>query len=547
MSALPSQHADAANERRFVWTAWLVHLLAISVVAWFHEPWRDEFQAWRLAIDSPGLRALWDNSRYEGHPLLWHIALQWLGHVSRAWWVAAAFHTALASGTAWLILRRAPLPRWQRVAMVASFYLFYGYGIIVRSYGLGVFFVFAACAAWTAERRRPWLAGVLLALAGNTSVFGLLVAGAAAFAFWLEWAFPDDGQVNPSWAARIRVSLLLGVAALSVAYVAYLQVVQPPGSAFQSAPISAYDGWRWRLAEVLATGARAFLPNPTLSPNGVEWRFGMAFSGTFAGMASIDAASMLALVLGVVATIRRRSAVALYVVGFIALTSFVALIFGGAQRHHGHLVIIWLLSVWLAGAGPATSGAWERWTRSLQRFSPAAFTMLSIPMLVATLQYSVGEIRYPFSDATNVARFLRQPDNVALPLIAAVQGEAVSVAAQVPQPVFFSIEGRTATFATWWYIHPTIGETDPDRAAAVGTDRRVTSELHRVCEVLVLTTDRAPIPEPLRHLGTVVWQSQGLALIGERYVVWRLRSPFRNDCGPNPPSPEPLVQSSSVR
>ena len=53
---------------RFVWTVLAIFTAFVSIVSAFHEPWKDETQAWRLAIDSDGIRQLAHNARYEGHP-----------------------------------------------------------------------------------------------------------------------------------------------------------------------------------------------------------------------------------------------------------------------------------------------------------------------------------------------------------------------------------------------------------------------------------------------------------------------------------------------
>jgi len=84
---------------RFVWTTLAIYVAFVSIVSAFHEPWKDETQTWRLAIDSHGIRALAHNARYEGHPLLFHVMVQALGHLSRSWW---AVSRSIVSQAVWL-------------------------------------------------------------------------------------------------------------------------------------------------------------------------------------------------------------------------------------------------------------------------------------------------------------------------------------------------------------------------------------------------------------------------------------------------------------
>ena len=63
----------------------------------FHEPWRDEWQAWLLARDSPSLKALLYNMRYEGHPPTWHVVLFALSRVTRSVVALQALQLVLAT------------------------------------------------------------------------------------------------------------------------------------------------------------------------------------------------------------------------------------------------------------------------------------------------------------------------------------------------------------------------------------------------------------------------------------------------------------------
>jgi hypothetical protein len=58
------------------WGLWLLLLTGIAVVKlFFHELWKDEWQAWLMARDMP-----WDtliqSLYYEGHPALWYLYLK---------------------------------------------------------------------------------------------------------------------------------------------------------------------------------------------------------------------------------------------------------------------------------------------------------------------------------------------------------------------------------------------------------------------------------------------------------------------------------------
>jgi hypothetical protein len=55
----------------------MAFLLVMLVNLAHHAMWRDELNAWGIAVASPSLADLFHNMHYEGHPALWH-ALLWL-------------------------------------------------------------------------------------------------------------------------------------------------------------------------------------------------------------------------------------------------------------------------------------------------------------------------------------------------------------------------------------------------------------------------------------------------------------------------------------
>ena len=61
--------------RQFWWLLPLFLYLAVNAVLILnHESWRDEAQAWQIARQS-GLKELFEQLKYEGHPCLWYLVL----------------------------------------------------------------------------------------------------------------------------------------------------------------------------------------------------------------------------------------------------------------------------------------------------------------------------------------------------------------------------------------------------------------------------------------------------------------------------------------
>ena len=523
--------ADARVSRReesprFVWTVLVLYTAFVSTVSAFHEPWKDETQAWRLAIDSDGLRQLARNARYEGHPLLFHVMMQALGHVSRSWWALATMHVIIAALAAWLVLRYAPFTRAQKVLLVFSYWMAYEYAVVVRPYGLGVMFAFAACVAWTAWRRRTGWATLFLVLLANTSPMGTLLAMVLALAFAVDWAWPDEGRPRPS-----RRSLLVGgfaalVATVVVLSVAAAQIKPPADASYKGEPRVVKAGIsKWDLGAAPTTELRALVPVVRASADGVHWNIWLLRPESRAALAILLVASLAAIALGCIVASRRRMALLLFVVGTSGYLIFFGFLLPGAAHHHGHLFVVWVLSAWLAWGG-----APSRWPPALQRlserFEPERSRVLTLSLVlpvVATLEVAGGDLVGPFADSRHVADFIRSRGLADATIVASSRSEAQAVAAFLDRPILFPFEGRKRTFVVW-------GGASPYRGMMQAQDSVVTQLLTRECEVVVLSSPSRDVSSAIASRGKVLYTTPRPPMSGDRYRVWLVQAPPSPRC-----------------
>lgn len=169
----PGQPVTVTGDRTVTVAAFLalamLHLLAIH----HHLPWHDEHQAWLIAqaIRSPA--DLWGAMRLEGHPPLWHLALAGAQAVSADLVMLKVVQSAIALSALALIIFAAPFSLALRTLLGANYFVIYEYGVIARSYGLGLLLILLALTAW--RTRWAWL---VLGLAALTGLHFLLLAGA---------------------------------------------------------------------------------------------------------------------------------------------------------------------------------------------------------------------------------------------------------------------------------------------------------------------------------------------------------------------------------
>jgi len=522
--------ADASTSRRaessrFVWTVLAIYVAFVSIVSAFHEPWKDETQAWRLAIDSHGIRQLAHNARYEGHPLLFHVMAQALGHLSRSWWALAALHVVIATVAAWLVLRYAPFTRLQKVLFVFGYWMAYEYAVVVRPYGLGLALAFAACIAWTAPRRRTGWAIVFLAFLANTTLIGTLLAMTLALGFGVDWAWPDEGRPRPSRRAVLAGGLGAVFVTLVVLAVTTVQMKPPADAAYKGEPIPVSSISKWDLGALPTTELRALVPVVHVTGAEVEWNHWLLRPESRGQLAALLLASLAAIALGGILASRRRVALIVFLVGTTGYLIFFTFLFPGSAHHHGYLFAVWLLGAWLAWGGEAS-----RWPPPLQRlsehFEPERSRILTLSLVlpvVAMIEVAGGDLIGPFADARHVADVLRANGLAKAPIVALARSEGQAVAAFLDRPVLYPVEGKERTFVVW-------GGSAPYRRMANATDSAVTQLLTRECQVVVISEPHMDISSALAARSKVLYTSPYTPMSDDRYRVWVAKAPPSTRC-----------------
>jgi hypothetical protein len=516
------------GDRRFERITLLVFAVYASVLSALHEPWKDETQTWRLAIDTHGIRELAWNARYEGHPLLFHLMLQALGHLSRSWWAAVALHVVIACAAVWVVLRHAPFTRLEKALVVAGYFPAYEYAVIVRPYGLGMLLAFAACATWTSSRRKPLLTIVLLVLLANSTVLGLLLALAAGVAFYLDWIWSDDGP--PRIGAReLLVGASCAVLALAVAWLVARQVMPPADAAFKGDGVavgSDAGGFSaFRIGEGLLVPFRAMVPLDKIGEGTAHWSRWLFAPRYRPGLVAGILVSTGIGLAGCVLAVRRRTSLVFYLLGTLGFVAFFVLFVEGAARHHGYLAIVWIMAVWLSRSGPPTvwtspiSGIADR----ARTYAPRLFALSLVPMVLATVELAVSDAVLPFSDARRTADFLRASGLSDGALIGIARADAQAVAALLDRPVLLPSEGRTSTFVLW-------GAARKGTLSQAHIDAVVDSVLQRECRVVLISTQLVDSAVAVTAGAKLIYATGYRPVSKDRYDVWLRTAPPSARC-----------------
>jgi hypothetical protein len=201
-----------------------VYLVLLILAISRHEPWMDEAQAWLLAKDLGFKELFIKYLRYEGSPGLWHLVLMIPAKLGLPYSTINIVSAIFSSVGVWLFIRYAPFPPLIKILYPFTFFVFFQYGVVARSYCLIAPILFVLALHYDKKNDHPFRFILLLCLLANISAHTFLIAGSIAFVHFLDvvknWKVFDSRL-------KIRQSLSL-VAFGLMALLVILIVMTPP-------------------------------------------------------------------------------------------------------------------------------------------------------------------------------------------------------------------------------------------------------------------------------------------------------------------------------
>jgi len=464
-----------------------------------HEMWRDELQAWLLAAQSGSLPELFHNLRYEGHPALWHLLLFWISRITGALWAMQALHLAIAAAAVFLFARNAPFSRQARALFAFGYFPLFEYGVISRSYSLGLLLVLAFASLYPRRLSHGYVPlGIVLALLANANAYGWLLAAVLAGGLAVEVLTRAEVRQD----LKVREALLAAGIWLAGAALGVLQMLPPADGGFAGRGAVAWEPEKLLLT--FASVAQAYFPLPNVGGDAVWnslllWRVPPALSALLAVAAVVGLAMRLS---------RSRVALVVYLTGTLALLVFTYVFYFGWLRHHGHHFILAIGCLWLARRDDGIEP-----NRAEPRRELLPVLWLTIHLIAGLTLWGL-DLALPFSNARAVARLLA---DAPLPVAASPDYVGTPVSAYLGRPLYYLETRRPGTFVLW----------NQERARPL-TAEDICGRLGQ----LAASDPRGAIfvvayPPPPCHLRMKVVASfqQSLA-VDERYLVLRVLPPM---------------------
>lgn len=164
------------NKNLWLYIIWIVYTIFVGIAVSKHEPWFDEAQAWLLARDSNPVDLFANFLRYEGTTGLWHLILLIPSKLQFPYLTMNVISGIIASISIYVFLRYSPFPLTIKILFPFSFFLFFQYAVIARSYVLLPLLLFLIATIYKKKTEQIYLFILYLCLLANVSIHGLLIA-----------------------------------------------------------------------------------------------------------------------------------------------------------------------------------------------------------------------------------------------------------------------------------------------------------------------------------------------------------------------------------
>ncbi len=363
------------NQNTLKYIFFFVYSVLISFVAYHHELWRDEADAWLVArdIDFYGLLIF---SRNAGHPALWYWILIPFAKLGFPNYTIMIIHVLIAISASYIILFYSTYRIFFSIPLIFGYYFFYEYGVIARNYAISNLLLFLAAALYQKRFERPILFGVVVFFLANCNIYATVLASGIGLIYLIE-VF-EKKEFKSGVFAGVFLMFFGGLVCL-------LQIIR-----LDNKSILSFNSMAMPVAIV-----QSFSP-------GTESRISI-----FVGF--------IIIVLGFIVFSNTKKVFLFYIWTFSILTFFVSFIYMSGFRHAGFFLLFFLFSLWIFPYYEKQEI--EKVYDSLGDFFLSIFKekkkLLHLLLLISafySIRFSIQEARkdilYSFSNAKEMSEFI---------------------------------------------------------------------------------------------------------------------------------------------
>ncbi len=379
-----------------------------------HELWLDESQHWLLARDSTSLTDLFQNTRLEGHPILWDLMLFFITRFTfNPFWMQF-LHIVIATATVFVFLKKAPFNWLFKTLFVFGYFMVFEYNLISRNYMLGILFLFLAVSVYPEKEKKFTSFCLYLAIAINVHIiFSVLVF--AMLALTLADFVLDNKK--PQNASMVRGLLIFGSSLLLLA----VQFFTTNSSwYFNTLPETVF-------LNKLTPGFISIFKGLLTVPDFTSIHFWERNWFTAFGKSIVIVITILLYLLPLILFYKNKRIVFFVYLALIGIQIFFFVTQRGNIRSYGVVYILFILALWIAKS---------QCSSEIPIFAERiVFVIVSIQFLSGIVAYGF-DLKYPFTSAENVVDYLKQ-NKLDSQKIATVTSDGAMISPYLERKVYF--------------------------------------------------------------------------------------------------------------
>jgi hypothetical protein len=349
---------------------------------------------------------------YEGHPILWHLILWFPARCGLPFFTIKLINLVIITGAVSLFLYKAPFKLKYKLPVVFSYYFFFEYGIIARSYSLSVLLLLVVAALYASRFKRPLLFSFALVLLAHTCVYFFFIAGALLLLYTLELL--KAGQL-----ARICNLTALAIGGMGLLLV-FWQLLPPADLSPLLKNWQVSMNFKKYLNGIYFLGIASFFPLPPVELR--FWNNELLYNETFkfAG---------LFILLFTFILLPKREPFLLYALAVLIIYVIHIFKYALTIHHFGLVYFMFLFCLWISRDYQSTFGWVARIRYRIGQLAvpvpvpapaPAPAPGLRLPLLPLLLGGVLGlhifasavsfyfDYRYDFSPGRSIAHYLRE-------------------------------------------------------------------------------------------------------------------------------------------
>ena len=298
-----------------------VYVLLLTTAVINHERWMDEAQAWLLVKDLSLSELFLTYLRYEGSPGLWHLILMLPAKLGFPYYTINIISATFSAIGVWLFLRYSPFPLIIKILLPFTYFAFFQYGVVARSYCLIPGMMFLIAMMYRKKDQQPLRYVLLLCLLANISAHTFLIACCLLFIH-----FTDLVETWNDVERRKRIENIAAFGIFGLMAIGLVLMLLPPSD------------------QIFAGQVRGALDNFKYTPKMVASSLALNEVGFFRWPQEV--LSGLVFIVSIIWFVKKKVAI-IYILPLIIVLCFSAIVYKNVW-HQGILFFLWMFVLWLS-------------------------------------------------------------------------------------------------------------------------------------------------------------------------------------------------------